>query len=122
MHLMLYTYLSFELYTNPTDKNIFLLCILNGYISASICSYPMHFDFHLWLLHTMHRQKFRYHNDRHYGKSVIIKPIHIEIISKTSMNFKQTIIKAEKNKEKEPKPRVRFRFLLEILVYFDTMQ
>ena len=32
----------------------------------------------------------RYHNDRHYGKSVIIKPIHIEIISKTSMNFKQT--------------------------------
>ena len=28
------------------------------------------------------------------------------------MNFKQTIIKAEKNKEKEPKPRVRFRFLL----------
>ena len=28
------------------------------------------------------------------------------------MNFKQTIIKAEKNKEKEPKLRVRFRFLL----------
>lgn len=37
---MLYTYLSFVLYTNPTDKNIFLLCILNGYISASTCSYP----------------------------------------------------------------------------------